>query len=267
MFKIITKLSVLILCTYIAQVSGEEVNYLIVEDISMPFQVTHEGESNGGIISDIVDEVFSGSPHTVKYHVLPLNRLYKMVESGELKNWIAYDAKVWNSLNQWGDFVPEPLFSVNHTYLTCREDAPTQINSASEINNQNIAIIKNFDYPELSKLQKDNQLNLTSVDGYSQGINLAALNRVDGFVEMELRIRFNIKRESINNPCLQFVDMSQIIPAYSIYFSTDKSNNTGINEYVNQKIKTLKKTGEINKLMERYTETKIGSAITDNSTL
>ncbi|UZE96611.1 substrate-binding periplasmic protein [Alkalimarinus alittae] len=254
MTKIITKLFLLMACTYISNTFSEEVNYLIVEGKSPPFQITHEGKSNGGIITDIVKEVFNGSPYTVKYHVLPLNRLYKIVESGQLDNWIAYDAKAWNSLSQWGDFVSEPLFSVNHTYLTCKKNPPAQIKSVSELSHQNIAIIRDFIHPELNELEDSHLLNLVPVENYSQGINLAALNRVDGFVEMELRIRFNIKNELTNNSCFQFVYMGDIIPTYSIYFSTDK-RNTDINTFVNKRIKALKKANEIDKIMSRYTQT------------
>ncbi|MFD2231258.1 substrate-binding periplasmic protein [Alkalimarinus sediminis] len=265
MIKIITILSSLILYASASQAFGEEVNYLIVEDLSVPFQVTEQGESKGGIITDIVDEVFKDSSYTVKHHVLPLNRLYKMIESRELQNWIAYDAKAWNSLSQWGEFVPEPLFSVNHTYLTCKENPPLHFESADDINNQKIATIRGFINPELSELEKNDKLSLVPVDEYLQGINLAALSRVDGFVEMELRIRFNMQRESINEPCLKFVDMSQIIPAYSIYFSTDKHNNTGLNQFVNNRIKTLKGTGKIDQMMGQYTQTKLGAVATNNS--
>lgn len=252
-------LSLLTLCASSNKVFSEEVNYLIVEDLSVPFQVTHQGESKGGIITDIVNEIFNSSSYTVKHHVLPLNRLYKMIESGELKNWIAYDAKAWNSLSQWGEFVSEPLFSVNHTYLTCKENSPTKINSSNEIYNKNIAIIRGFIHPELNALQKSNQLNLVPVDNYSQGINLATLNRVDGFVEMELRIRFNMKQESLNHSCLQFIDMGHIIPTYPIYLSTDKNNTSDLNSFVKNRVKALKSTKQINQIMSQYTKNKIGS--------
>ncbi|WP_250655429.1 transporter substrate-binding domain-containing protein [Alkalimarinus coralli] len=266
MFKTITTLSALILLSLSTKAFSEEVHYLIVERLSEPFQLTQDGKSNGGIISDIVDKVFEDSPYTVKHHAFPLNRLYKMVESGEITNWIAYDAKVWNSLSKWGDFVDEPLFPVRHTYLTCSPNAPEQIDSASDINNHYIAVLKNFDYPELDELRGKEQLNLIPVSDYDQGISLTMLNRVNAFVEMDLRVRFKLKTASIEKPCLQFVDISHIIPAYSIYLTTDKNNQSGVNEYAAKRIKQLKQNGTIQKALSRYisvdnplsTEPKVG---------
>lgn len=252
MFKTITKLSALILFSLSSTAFSEEVNYLIVEGLSEPFQLTQDGKSKGGIISDIVDKVFENSPYTVKHHSFPVNRLYKMIESGEITNWIAYDAKVWNSLSEWGDFVDEPLFPVTHTYLTCNPSAPEQIDSANDINNHYIAVLKNFNYPELDELRGKEQLNLIPVSDYNQGINLTMLNRVDAFVEMDLRVRFKLKTTSIDKPCLQFVDISHIIPAYSIYLSTDKNNKSGVNEYAAKRIKELKQSGAIQKTLSRY---------------
>ncbi len=232
---------------------AEEITYLIVEDISKPFQITDDGISKGGIISDIIDEIFKDSEYTVKHHVLPVKRLYKVVESEEINNWITYDAKAWNSLSRWGDFIDIPLFSVNHTYLTCQKDTHKKITSRKDIEGQNLAVIKDFDYPELNQLKDRGQLHLTPVTNYQQGISLTGLNRVDGFVEMELRLRFTIKQESLGKPCFQFIDMSKIIPVYPIYLTTGKHNKSGINEFAAKRINELKESGTIDAILSRYT--------------
>lgn len=256
MLKRITKTSLLLTMGFSHYASSEEVNYLIVEDKSTPFQITEAGISRGGIITDIIGEIFKDSRYTVKYHVLPLNRLYQMVESKQIKNWVAYDAKNWNSLSQWGEFVAEPLFSVNHTYLTCHESHNFKITTAKDISQKKIAVIQDFMHPELKHLEDNQQLSLVSVDNYAQGIHLAALNRVDGFVEMDIRLRFNLSGVAANTPCLQFVDISEIIPAYSIYLSTDKHSTTDLNTFVNDKIKELKKSKQIRKVINKYNKIK-----------
>lgn len=241
-------------CLFSANACSEVVNYLVVEDISKPFQITENNVSKGGIVSDIVDEIFKDSKYTIKRHILPLKRLYKVIESGEMTNWIAYDAKAWNSLSQWGTFIDEPLFPVNHAYLTCQKNGPTKITSTKDIETHNLAIIRNFDYPELNKLEKAGKLSLSPVDDYQQGISLAGLNRVDGFIEMELRLRFSIQQEKLNKPCFQFIDMSKVIPEYSIYLSIDKNNVSGLSEFALQRINKLKKTHSIDDILHRYTK-------------
>lgn len=231
---------------------SDQVHYMVVEEISRPFQITDNNTSKGGIVSDIVDEIFKDSDYTLKYHILPLKRLYKMIERGEVKNWIAYDAKVWNALSEWGDFVDVPLFTVKHAYLTCEAGSPMQINSSSDIRAHNVAIIHGFDYPELSQLQKQGGIQLQTVKSYQQGINLVGLNRVNGFVEMELRLRYNMQKESLGKPCFQFVDMSQIIPAFSIYLSIDKHSNNGLYQFTEQRIKALKNAGKVDTVLSRY---------------
>lgn len=253
MVRINTLLSALVLFSLSCLVNSEEINYLIVEDIAEPFQIANDGQSKGGIVSDIVDQIFADSSYTVKHRSLPLNRLYSVIESGELKNWITYDAKVWSSLKQWRQLVNEPLFPVNHTYLTCQKEPLLQINSADDIKQQRIAVIKGFDYPGLRELSKRSQLELVPVSNYVQGISLAALSRVNGFVEMDLRVRYTLKTASIDQTCLQFVDMSPIIPAYSIYLSTDKNDASGVNGFAKKRIKELKKSGFITEVLKRYT--------------
>ncbi len=252
-------LSLFLVCLFSTNALCAEVNYLVIEDISRPFQITENNQSKGGIVSDIIDEVFKDPEYTIIRHVLPLKRLYKLVESGEIKNWIAYDAKAWNSLSQWGNFVDEPLFPVNHAYLTCQKNAPLKISSSKDIETHNLAVIRNFNYPELIQLQKTGKLNLTSVDSYQQGISLAGLNRVDGFVEMELRLRFNLQQEQLNKPCFQFINMSQVISDYAIYLTIDNNNNL-LNRFAKQRIKKLKEIGFIDDVLDRYTQRKLVSS-------
>ena len=251
--KTLAHLGLLLSLFLSSEAYSDQINYLIVEEIARPFQITGDSISKGGIISDIIDEVFKGSEHTVKHHVLPLKRIYKLLESKEITDWVAYDARAWNSLSKWGDFVEEPLFSVNHAYLTCQQNMTSQIKSAENIKSHNIAIIENFRYPELSLLQENKTIQLHPVKNYQQGINLARLNRVDGFVEMELRLRYNLQQEAVSKPCFRFVDMSQIIPAYPIYLSYDNQSKKGIKEFVNKRIKELKKTGVIDSIVNFYT--------------
>ncbi len=230
---------------------AQTLNYLVVDELSRPFQVTEKSESKGGIVSDIVNEIFQQSPYQINTKVLPIKRLYKQLADHADGLWIAYDAKVWNSLIKWGNFIEEPLFSVSHSFMTCM-NTPQKITSNADINGMRVAVLKNFDYPEMEALAKQNRITLEPVSGYGPGINLSKLKRVSGFVEMDIRLRYNVRALNDEANCLRYINMDKIIAPYDIYLSVAKSAPPELSKFIKQRIQEMKAKGEIKAILKRY---------------
>ncbi len=241
----------LFLTCCIVNCQAQQIDYLVVENLAQPFQINDRHISNGGIISDIVDLIFADSHYDVVHKVFPVKRITRMVETKKVKNWITYDAKVWNAMSEWGNFVEEPLFSVNHTYLTCYHQ-PEQINNGKDLKGMDINILEGFDYPELNALKQKELIKLFPVRSYLRAFNLVELKRISAFVEMEFRIRFHLLRNQINSGCFRFVDMSKIIPAYNIFLTIDKNSDKKLKNFVESRLRELKKAGELERIYNHY---------------
>ncbi|WLQ15909.1 transporter substrate-binding domain-containing protein [Hahella aquimaris] len=229
-----------------------EITYYIVEDLASPFQIASEGVSNGGLITDLVEIIFRDTPLRVIPKPLPVNRLHRIIREDTQSVWLTYDAKVWNSLADVGDFVDEPLFTVNHALLTCHSQ-PRLIDTETDLLGMTLAILDNFSYPELRLLEERGALTLTSVEKYEQGFRLAAAGRVDGFVEMEIRLRYNLAQENeASSDCYHFLNMDAVIPPYDIYLSMSKQASPDLREMVTQKIRQLKGSEDYKQVFARY---------------
>lgn len=250
-YFLLRKLLITCIITLTAPVSAESLHYFIVDSVSRPFQITEDNQSKGGIVSDIISEVFANSEYQVEHDILPLKRIYLQMAEHKYKNWIAYDSPAWNSLAENGEMIQEPLFEVTHSYLTCHPQ-PELIQSAEDIANKSIAIIKNFDYPQLSPLAEEGKLNLIPVEGYKTGLQLVKANHVDAFVEMTLRLKYNQAKEHIAAPCMRYVDFSALIPAYTINLSLSKTSSPELKKFVNDRVLSLKRSGRINEIVNSY---------------
>ncbi|ABC30584.1 conserved hypothetical protein [Hahella chejuensis KCTC 2396] len=234
-----------------------EINYYIVEDLASPFQIASEGVSNGGLITDLVEIIFRDTPLRVVPKPLPVNRLHRIIRENTQSVWLSYDAKVWNSLADVGDFVEEPLFTVNHALLTCH-DQPRSIETEADLFGMTLAILDNFSYPELRLLEERGSLTLTSVEKYEQGFRLAAARRVDGFVEMEIRLRYNLTQENeTSSDCYQFLNMDAVIPPYEIYLSLSKQASPELRNMVTQRVRQLKTSEDYRQVFTRYMDRRI----------
>lgn len=109
-------------------------SYLMVDAKSRPFQL-EEGEfaGGGGIITDIVNSLASRQPELIlESNSFPVLRIQNMIQTGKVKNWIVYNAKVWNTFEKEGRFLDVPLFEVTHSLATCTE-ALTEVSSTDTL--------------------------------------------------------------------------------------------------------------------------------------
>ncbi|WP_097460740.1 substrate-binding periplasmic protein [Mangrovitalea sediminis] len=236
----------------VGPVYASTINYLVVQSRSEPFQVANAGKSAGGIITDIVQAVFAGSAYDLRVRVLPVNRLIFTVNKGVFNNWVAYDAKPWPHLKRRELLINEPLFRVHHVALTCRRDFP-KLSSLRDLAGLQLAVLKHFDYLGLDKARQAGLVREVGVSDYESGIRMAALGRVDGFVEMDIRLRYHLKHWKGQRPtCLHRVDFSAIIPDYDIYLAVDRNMPSEDRRFISERLSVLKANGTIDRIVERY---------------
>jgi polar amino acid transport system substrate-binding protein len=223
----------------------------VVENIASPFQLTRQSLSQGGIITDIVHEIFQGDEYQLEARVFPIKRLYKTLEDGLEGNWISYDAKAWNSLSRWGNLIDLPLFQVKHSLLTC-ESAPKAIHSDDDLKSLNIAVLKNFRYPEMETLANQHRLTLYPVSDYTSGFQLVRLKRISGFVEMDIRLRYHLLAFKPKAKCLHLINMDKIIAPYNIYLSLSKSASPQLIAFIKNRLEVMKAKGRIKAIIHQY---------------
>lgn len=236
-------------------IAGETVTYLIVEDKSRPFQIVVNGKSAGGIVSEMVDAIFQGSRYSVKHQVYPVNRLRQVVADDKVAGWIAYEAVQWHTFGNRGLMIEEPLFETHHVMLTCRQDIPDPLTSLADLKGMKILTLRNFSYPELGKAASDEGIKELPIDRYDAGIDLVRMGRADGFVEMQSRLSYHVAEALAGESsasCLRMVDFSRIIPDYPIYLSVDMRWSRGFRDFVAQRIRELRQSGELAAIQRRY---------------
>lgn len=237
----------------VPDVAGAEsaIHYLVVADKTGPFQVVHEGQSHGGVISDVVDRLVEGSGITVHHHVFPVNRLVHEVARGRIKNWIAFDAPVWDSFRGKGRYLMEPLFLTRHVMLTCNPAIDSPIRSVRDLSGRSVVTLRNFRYPGLESAA-DEALRLVPADNFRTGLELVSLSRVDGFVEMASRLRYHLSHFDGQRDCMREVDISSVVPNYPVYLVVDQDMPEDLIALLDARLEALVASGEMQRIWRRY---------------
>ena len=238
------------LATSRAHAHHHELNYLIVDKRSAPFQLVEQQQSSGGIITRIVEEIVSVTDLQLR-HVVSTRKRNKLLKKQLETPWITYSAKVWQPDLSRARFIDVPLFDVRHSLVTCHAGF-SSVAAPIDLHTRRLAILKNFDYPELKHLANNNLISLLEVNGYEQGFMMAKHKRVDGFVEMSMRLQYHMDQTGDNTSCFHLVDLSSLIAPFPIYLVVSDKLSDRDFDAMSAYLLTMKNSGRIAELLEEY---------------
>ena len=232
-----------------------EINYLIVDKLSAPFQLVNNMTSKGGIVTRIVEKAVARTDKQLK-HIVSSPSRNKRLKKNLKTPWITYSAKVWQPDLSNARFVDVPLFDVRHSAVSCSPRL-TKVSEAQDLIGRKLAILKKFDYPELEPLATEGALNLVPVNNYEQGFMLTKHGRVDGFVEMTMRLQYHMGQmqassQDPSSECYRTIDLSPIIKPFPIYLLVSKKLDDDNFKRLSATVRKMKQSGEIAQLIESH---------------
>lgn len=251
---VLALLSVLFCATGLAADESRSlvVNYLVVDEKVRPFQIVDHGESRGGIVTDIVHEIFAGSVYQVNSMVLPVNRIGHSVREGLVENWIAFDSPVWDSFGEYGEMLPDPLFTTHHIILTCSDSLREPVSSVADLSGLALVTLSNFKYLALDDAASKGVFSSLPVDRFDAGFALVGLGRADGFVEMAARLRYNLEAYRGDKGCMREVSISSVIPDYQVHLSIARELPEEVAQLVRQRLSEMAKSGRLRQIYDLY---------------
>ena len=247
-FKI--TLFLLILIATSSQASTE-INYMVIQDQAQPFQ-NHENKKNHtGIITDIVKEIFSGPEFEVKIHTLPFNRMITMLEKGDIKNWITFGSPAWGGI-QSANLSKLPVLNVQLSLLTSTEQN-FNITSAEDLFGKTVVLLHGFDYPILEKHIANKSIKEIRVKSYQSAFKVVdRLKDKAGFVELDVRIKYNLKKADLPTEDYNFHNLSKVIESYDLHLAMSPEFNSDIQKHLDKELNELQQSGELAKIISAY---------------
>nr|WP_255376128.1 MULTISPECIES: transporter substrate-binding domain-containing protein [unclassified Oleiphilus] len=136
---------------------------------------------------------------------------------------------------------------VHHSVLHCGA-----FRDFEELEAYEIAIIKDFRYPGLNKHASEFSLELTEVKSYEQGLELVDLERVDSFIEMDLRLSYHVSQQpDQKRTTLTYID--DIEPPYAIKLKVNQNMPQSRVNKLKRAYQKLHESGFIQETIEKHT--------------
>lgn len=225
-----------------------ELNYLVIVGQSAPLQMLDSKGRATGIVSDLVETIVADH-YPLAVTRLPFKRLLHEINSGRKKNWISYGASTWDS-PQGKNIVDCEIHRAHHSTITFKPNAG--IANVQGLSGKSLILMHGFHFPELEPEFTSGNISELRVKNYHSAFKSLEAERAAAFVEMDLRIRYNLDatERDINN--FNITDFSEVIPPYSIYLSLDPNMPRNTRDFLTKRCQQLKKQGYIDALHKKY---------------
>jgi len=228
-----------------------EINYMVIQDQAQPFQNHQNKKHHTGIITDIVKKIFSGSQYKLKIHTLPFNRMISMLEKGDIENWITFGSPNWPGV-QSANLSTLPVFNVQHSLLTSTQQK-LDINSATDLFGKTVILLHGFDYPGLEEYIADKRIKAIKVKSYKSAFKV--VNRLKGkagFVEMDVRIKYNLKMENLSAQNYNLHNFSKVIDDYDLHLAMSPTFDKELQQHLEKSLDKLYQSGRLEKIINAY---------------
>ncbi|MER0304188.1 substrate-binding periplasmic protein [Vibrio vulnificus] len=230
---------------------AQEVNYYVIANQARPFQIEQDGHGQKGIVTDIVRAIFSNSEHTLRFHTYPFNRMISILENGGEPNWITYGSPGWGKV-QAENLSEEAIYTVKHTLVSSRKK-PIAFNDISDLKNKGVVLLMGFDYPQLSPYIQDGVVKEIRVKDYQAAFRVVSRTPGDtAFVEMASRVNYNIQQLKLDPEQFALQPFEKIIPDYQIYLAFSPNMDATLQRFINQRLKEIKQSGELQRIVNKY---------------
>lgn len=227
------------------------INYVVIQNQSQPFQIEKAGKNHTGIVTELINEMFEGSGYEVKVHTFPFNRMKSMLTSGKLRNWITYGSPGWGG-PQAANLSSSPIYHVEHKLLTTK-DFEKEVNKVDDLFGKTAILLHGFDYPGLEPYLEADSVKEIRVKDYAAAFKV--LDRLDekaGFVEMSLRINYNLKKQGRDPQNYKLKDFSSVISDYDIFLAYAPDIDPNIQAFANQQLSRKISSGKLEKIVNKY---------------
>ncbi|MCL9781262.1 transporter substrate-binding domain-containing protein [Vibrio sp. S4M6] len=231
--------------------TAETVNYYVISKQAQPFQIEDNANNHSGIVTDIVQAIFSGDRYDISYHTYPFNRMISILEAGGEKNWITYGSPSWGSV-QAENLSDMPIYTVKHALVTSKT-GHFKFDGMNSLKGKGVVLLHGFDYPQLIPYISSGDVEEIRVKNYRSAFKV--VNRTPGdtaFVEMSSRVKYNLGKLNLDKNKYDIQAFSDVIPDYKIYLAFDKNMDPSLQKFINKRLAELKKSGEIDVIISKY---------------
>lgn len=240
---------------------AHSVTYMVLQGTARPLQIEEPNDPlKGGLITEVIVEMFKDAPYKLEILHAPWNRLDRELQAG-LSNWIVYGSHVYEDGKRLeagslpkSKTLEEAITSIRST-LVSPKSSGFVFNELEDLFGKPLILIFTFDYPGLDEYLQSKvggPILDQRAQNPEQALQMLVRGRGVGFVEEEIRVRYNMKDFGYDAEDFNFYDFSSVWGSFDLTFQFDENMPEEVVDFMNQRLREMKESGVLDAIVNQY---------------
>ncbi|WP_407334315.1 amino acid ABC transporter [Enterovibrio sp. 27052020O] len=226
-------------------------DYYVVQDQAEPLQIQDNGKQHRGIVTDILYKALEGTTHELRIHTYPFNRMIVEMTQNQDTNWVSYGSPLWGDM-QAANLSSQPLFEVEHSIVSNAKNV-LPYHSPNDLDGKIAVLLFGFNYPGLDTKIDKGEVSEVRVKNHAAAFRVVDRLKDTGFfVEMDIRIKYHLKRLGFTNKDYTLQTMNNLIPNYNIHLAYAPGIDPAISNFLDMRLKQMAQNNEIKPIIDSY---------------
>lgn len=226
-------------------------DYMVIQDQAEPLQIQDNGANHRGIVTDVIKQALKGSEYQLDIYTYPFNRFVTELEKRKEGNWVAYGSPAWGDM-QAQNLSTVPVLEVQHSILSL-SGADFSYQVPEDLQGKIVVLLFGFDYPGLEEQIRKGVVSEVRVKNYDSAFRVVnRLKSVGGFVEMDVRLKYHLKRLGFTRNEYTLNSIDNLIPTYSIHLAYSPGIDPALKRFIDERLAQMRDSGELAEIIDNY---------------
>lgn len=250
---------VVLYCAEVAATKEVDLHYLVVVDSAEPYQIKHRspgsdyGITSGGVVSDLLREIFTGTDVVIKEVYLPVKRVAQYVTNPESPDWVSYGSPRWSSesAKQQTDFLSPALFTQRHSLVSLRKKGQRH-QDYDDLRGKYLILITGYRYGFLDELVRDYGVEAYRTNSHANAVKMLAAGRGDYYLAHDMKARWTIRQLGVAEERFEFHEFRKNTSDAKVGITVKKNLSSDLRAHLERGLSQLHASGRLQEIIGRY---------------
>jgi len=250
---------VLLFCVDVLGTTEVDLHYLVVVDSAEPYQIKRRGPrpdygiASGGVVSDLLREIFAGTDVVIKEVYLPVKRVAQYVTDPQSPDWVSYGSPKWSSdsAKQQTDFLSPMLFTQRHSLVSLRSKGQ-QHRGYDDLRGKYLILITGYRYGFLDELIRDYEVEAYRTNSHANAVKMLTAGRGDYYLAHDMKARWTIRQLGVAQERFEFHEFHKNTTDAEVGITVKKNLSPDLRVYLERGLSQLQMSGRLQEIISRY---------------
>lgn len=233
------------------------VKYFILAGTMEPLMILEPDDPMaGGMFTEIVEQIFHGSPYRLEPEVMPWRRME--VELRQRDDWIMHGVPAFFEPDIPYELTQTPVFPFNHIAVSMKSKA-LDVRAAEDLFGKTVILVENYHYPGLDQhldqpVAGSGDGRIKSVRAFKPDETLKMLRygRGDVVIGFEPRLLYHLAAAGLTYDDIEIHDASIIIETEPMFVAYSPDHPDDFKTFLNDRLSEMAANGALETITRKY---------------